>query len=180
MSSKEIRDLVKEAKNGSAEAFGELYEEYADEMFNYACWYLGDKYRAEDAVGDAVCNAFASVGSLKNVNAFKSWIFKILVRSCQKQLKYIIDQRSEQDIDTLNEASRDSDIVETQSLKQALSILSQDDRSIVLLSVVGKYTSREISEMLGLSPSAVRSRLMRATDKLYAFLSEERSDKNEA
>lgn len=176
MSSKEIRDLVKASQNGSAEAFGELYEKYSDEMFRYACYYLGDRFRAEDAASDAVCSAFSSVHTLKNADAFKSWIFKILIRSCQKQLKYIIGQRREQDFDTLNEASHDGDFAETTALKQALSILSQEDRSIVLLSAVSKYTSREIGEMLGISPSTVRSRLKRATDKLYAFLSEERSD----
>lgn len=180
MSSKEIRNLVKSAKDGSAEAFGELYEKYSGEMFNFACYYLGDKYRAEDAVSDAVCNAFSGINTLKNTNAFKSWIFKILIRSCQKQLKYIVEQRNAKDFETLNESTYFNDFAETTALKQALSILSQEDRSIVLLSVIGKYNSREIGEMLEISPSTVRSKLMRATNKLYAFLNEERSDNDDA
>ena len=179
MSSREIRDLVKSAKNGSAEAFGELYSIYSREMFSYACYYLGDKYRAEDAVSDAVCSAFSSVGTLKNPDAFKTWIFKILIRSCQKQLKYIVEQRSTENVDELDEISQDGNFEETAALKQALATVSDEDREIVLLSTVGRYNSREIGEMLGLSPSTVRSKLMRTTDKLYAFLSDERSEKDE-
>ncbi len=179
MSSKEIRDLVKAAKDGSTQAFGELYEKYSGEMFNFACYYLGDKYRAEDAVSDAVCEAFSCIGTLKKADAFKTWLFRILIRSCQKQLKYIVEQRTTFDIETLKTASAEDDFVETTALKQALSTLSQEDRGIVLLSVVSKYNSREIGEMLGLPPSTVRSKLMRSTDKLYAFLNEERSDKDE-
>lgn len=179
MSSREIRDLVKSAKKGSAEAFGELYELYSREMFSFACYYLGDKYRAEDAVGDAVCSAFSSVHTLKNPDAFKTWIFKILIRSCQKQLKYIVEQRSTENVDELNEPSYDGDIDDKAALKQALATVCDEDRQIVLLSTVGRYNSREIGEMLGLSPSTVRSKLMRTTDKLYAFLSDERSEKNE-
>lgn len=179
MGPKETRDLVKKAKNGSAEAFGELYEKYSGEMYAFACYYLGDKYRAEDAVSDAVCSAFSSLKSLKNPDSFKSWIFKILLRSCQKQLKYIVEQRKMKDFSELNVAVQADDIDEKTALKEGLSLLSDEDRTIVLLSTVGKYTSREIGEILGLLPSTVRSKLSRATDKLYLFLSEERNERRE-
>ncbi len=179
MGPKETRDLVKKAKNGSAEAFGELYEKYSGEMYAFACYYLGDKFRAEDAVSDAVCSAFSSVGKLNDPDAFKSWIFKILLRSCQKQLKYIVEQRKTKDYSELNVAVQATDIDEKTALKEALALLNDEDRTIVLLSAVGKYTSREIGEMLGLLPSTVRSKLSRATDKLYSFLSEENGERRE-
>ncbi|MDD6021046.1 MAG: sigma-70 family RNA polymerase sigma factor [Oscillospiraceae bacterium] len=181
MSSKEIRNLVKAAKGGNAEAFGELYEIYSGELFSYACYYLGDRYRAEDAVSDAVCSAFSSVQTLRDPGAFKTWIFKILMRSCQKQLKYIIEQRSQQDIDALGDREAGGcDADEAEALKQALSSIGEEERQVVLLSAVGQYNSREIGRMLGIPASTVRSKLMRTTDKLYSFLNEERSEKDES
>lgn len=173
MDPKEIRNLVKSAKSGNVNAFGELYEMYSGEMYAFANYYLGDKYRAEDAVSDAVCSAFSSVRTLKEPNAFKPWIFKILLRACQKQLKHIIRQRETKELTDLSDKVHKDYIDEKIALKQALLTLNNTDRSIVLLSTVGKYNSREIGEMLDMLPSTVRSRLSRATDKLYSFLSEE-------
>ncbi len=180
MSSKEIQILVKEAKSGNAEAFGELYALYNREMFGYACYYLGDRYRAEDAVSDAVCEAFAGIESLRNAEKFKSWLFKILLRSCRKQMRYIISRRSETDIDAMTQSIPGHYSFEEESeLKQVLSLLKDDEREILLLSCVGKYKSREIGDMLGMPPGTVRSKLKRSADKMYQILTDERSGEDE-
>lgn len=176
MSSTDIRKLVRLSKEGSANAFGELYEIYSRDMYNFAYYYLGDAYRAQDAVSDAVCNAFASVGSLKKDSAFRAWLFTILLRSCQKQLKYIIEQRNISDIEEQGEIpSEDNDFRVTVELKEALLQLSEEERQIVLLSVVCSYKSSEIGEMLSMPSGTVRSKLSRATDKLNVFLGNEGS-----
>lgn len=176
MSSTDIKKLVKLSKEGSARAFGELYEIYGKDMYNFAYYYLGDTYRAQDAVSDAVCDAFASVRTLKKDAAFKSWLFTILLRSCQKQLKYIIEQRNISDIQEHTEIkAEDNDFQLTVELKEALSQLSEEERQIVLLSVVCSYKSGDIGEMLSMPSGTVRSKLSRATDKLYKIMSEEGS-----
>ncbi len=176
MSSTDIKKLVKLSKNGSTKAFGELYEIYSKEMYNFAYYYLGDSHRAQDAVSDAVCSAFISINTLKKDNAFKSWLFTILLRSCQKQLRYIIEQRNTSDIQEHTDIkATGNDFRLTVELKQALSMLSEDERQIVLLSVVCSYKSGEIGEMLSMPAGTVRSKLSRATDKLYEIMSEEGS-----
>ncbi len=176
MSSTDIRKLVRLSKQGSTNAFGELYEIYSKDMYNFAYYYLGDTHRAQDAVGDAVCAAFSSIRTLKKDSAFRSWLFTILLRSCQKQLKYIIEQRSISDIEEHTEiSSGDNDFRITVELKEALLQLSEEERQIVLLSVVCSYKSGEIGEMLSMPSGTVRSKLSRATDKLCRIMSEEGS-----
>ena len=176
MSSTDIRKLVRLSKQGSANAFGELYEIYSKDMYNFAYYYLGDTYRAQDAVSDAVCSAFSSIGKLKKDSAFRSWLFTILLRSCQKQLKYIIEQRNSEDIEEhTGISSEDNDFCVTVELKEALLQLSDEERQIVLLSVVCSYKSGEIGEMLSMPAGTVRSKLSRATDKLCRIMNEEGS-----
>ena len=81
--SAQINELVTLAKNGDAEAFGELYELYYKEMFYYACCVTGSDELAQDAVSEAVLAAFRQIGSLKKAEAFKGWLFKILCASCK-------------------------------------------------------------------------------------------------
>ena len=55
-------------------------------------------------------------------------------------------------------------------LKDALHSLSPDERQIVLLSVIGRYKSREIAEMLDMTPGSVRSKLSRSLEKMREIL----------
>ena len=55
-------------------------------------------------------------------------------------------------------------------LKEALAILSPEDRDIVLLSAVAGYKTREIADMLHLNHATVRSKLSRALAKMKTFL----------
>lgn len=177
MSSEKIHSLVRKAKSGDREAFGDLYEIYSREMFSFARWYLGDTYFAEDAVSEAAISAFVSVKNLKETDKFKSWLFTILLRKCQKMLKDIIGMRQTSDIEEVNETAKETSPEQRAELKEALSVLGDEDREILLLSSLGNLTSTEIGEMLGIPSGTIRSKLSRATDKLYDVLSE-RSAKN--
>ncbi len=172
--SAQINELVTLAQGGSAEAFGELYELYYKEMYRYACCITGSEDLAQDAISDAVLSAFRQIKSLKNPDVFKGWLFKILCASCKRQytenrqktsLVYIDDG----DTDFADPAGFDG-IEISVDLKKAIAKLSKEEQEIVLLSVVSNYKSHEISEILGITASTVRSKLNRALKKLRKTL----------
>lgn len=172
--SAQINELVVQAKNGSAEAFGELYELYYKEMYCYACCVTGSELLAQDAVSDAVLSAFRQIKSLKNEKAFKGWIFKILCASCKryytenqktKSLVYLDDENG-----GFSEPASFESVELSVELRRALDALSPEEKEIVLLSVLGNYRSHEISEILGITPSTVRSKLKRSLKKLRISL----------
>lgn len=172
--SAQTRELVTLAKNGNAEAFGELYEIYYKEMFCYACCVTGSESLAQDAVSDAVLSAFSQIGSLRNEQAFKGWLFRILRISCQnrytagekaKSLVYIDDGNS-----GLMELPAPERLEISVELRQALERLSPDEKEIVLLATLDGYKSHEISQILDIKPSTVRSKLKRALKKLRTEL----------
>ena len=175
--SAQIKDLVTMAKNGSAEAFGELYELYYKDMYCYACYITGSETLAQDAVSDAVLSAFKQIKSLKKAEAFKGWLFKILCAACKR---YYTENQKKKDLVYLDDenggftepASYES-IELSVELRRALDILSQEEREIVLLSVLGNYKSHEIADMLDYPSSTVRSKLKRALKKLRTALGEE-------
>ncbi len=85
MSSSLIENLVVQAKNRDAEAFGELYSYYAKDMYRFALYYTGQAYLAEDAVSEAVLNAFQNIEKLQKVGSFKPWLFSILFNCCKRR-----------------------------------------------------------------------------------------------
>ena len=171
MSSKIIDNLVSSAKNGNAEAFGELYEIYAKDMFRFAYYYLGSYSLVEDCVSECVCIAFQKIGSLRKASAFKSWLFKILHNCCNSALKEKIIAEGNVEISSLSDLSQEDDnITEKLSLKQALALLSDEDREIVILHFCQGYTSKEIGEILGIKDATVRSKILRSGEKMRKFL----------
>ena len=172
--STQINELVARAKSGSAEAFGELYELYYKEMYCYACCVTGSELLAQDAVSDAVLSAFRQIQSLKNEKAFKGWIFKILCASCKRyytenqkknSMVYLDDEHG-----GFNEPASFESVELSVELRRALDGLSAEEKEIVLLSVLGNYRSHEISEILEIPPSTVRSKLKRSLKKLRDLL----------
>ena len=169
--SSEINNLVKCAKNGSVEAFGELYEIYCKDMYRFAYYYLGASAPAEDAVSECVVIAFEKIGSLRKASAFKPWLFKILHNCCNKALREkMLSMQNVEYSSLLNLSAEGKDENETISLRNALAQLSDEEREIVILYYASGYTSKEIGEIMGLKDSTVRSKIMRSGEKLRTYL----------
>lgn len=162
---------VRRAKDGDSAAFAELYAAYADDLYHFALYYLGNSADAEDAVQSALLTAYRSLPSLKKNAAFRSWLFKILSNQCRDCLRartrsYKIVPL--EDADGADPASLDAFDDDVLSL---LAPLSETERSVLLLSVLGSYTGDEIAGMLGLRPGTVRACKSRALAKLRRDLS---------
>ena len=59
--------------------FIRLYETVYKDLYRLAYYYMGNPQEAEDAVAESVLKAYEKFGTLRNKEAFKKWIFKILV-----------------------------------------------------------------------------------------------------
>ena len=59
---------------------------------------------------------------------------------------------------------------ELYELKAALDSLTPDEKQIVLLSVIGRYKSSEIAEIMDMKPGSVRSKLSRSLEKMRDIL----------
>ena len=166
--------LINEAIAGSRESFCRLYGEYKDKLYRYALYRLGDPSDAEDAVSECVLAAWRGIGGLRSEKAFGSWIFRILSACCASRIKEAIMTRESMERmqgesqGSMYSSSSPSLSVE---LAEALSILKEDEREIVLLSIVGGLNSNEVSALTGLAPGSVRSKLSRSLAKMREFLS---------
>ena len=164
--------LISEAIAGSKEAFCELYGQYKDRLYRYALYRLGDPTEAEDAVSECVLAAWQRIGTLRSEKAFGSWIFRILSNCCASRIKEMIGTReSLEHIYEAGAAGTSSPASLSIELGEALSQLAEEERNIVLLSIIGGLNSNEVSELTGLSPGGVRSKLSRSLAKMREFLS---------
>lgn len=174
----ELKELVVRSKQGDVHAFAKLYEHYSNQMYRFAFYYLGAKEDAQDAVQDAVCEAFKAINSLKNDDSFKPWLFKILSNCCKKQITKCITGREviteiKEEETFLNE----SEMSDALLLKSEILSLDEQEREIILLCVVCGYNSKEVSKIIGIPAGTVRSKLSRTLIKLRKSLEEDRYEK---
>lgn len=178
--SAQLKELVILAKAGDADAFGELYKLYRKEMYTYACCVVGDSFIAQDAVSEAVLAAFKEISSLKNPDSFKGWLFKILNAACKTQynkMKATLQIDENYDVAT-GGGLENLDL--SQDLKNAMSILSQEERQIILMSIIFGEKSSDIAEMMDMPAATVRSKQQRALlkmrSKMKGYETERRND----
>ena len=164
--------LISEAIAGSKEAFCALYGQYKDRLYRYALYRLGDPTEAEDAVSDCVLAAWKSIGSLRSEKAFGTWIFRILSNCCASRIREMIGTRG--NLERIYQEGADRVSAPSSlsvELGEALAQLREEERDIVLLSVIGGLNSSEISSLTGLAAGSVRSKLSRSLAKRREFLS---------
>lgn len=160
---KDFKTYAALAREGDTEAFAKLYSLVYKEMYHTAIFNLRNEHDAYDAVSEAVIDAFSSISKLKNEEAFKGWIMKILFAKIkQKQKEYLNFN------DDLNDEIQISDNFDFENieLKETMNNLDDQSKAILTLSVLGGYKSFEIAKIYGMKASSVRSKLMRIKEQL--------------
>lgn len=167
---KDFKTYAALARKGDTEAFAKLYSLVYKDLYHTAVYNLRNEHDAYDVVSEAVMDAFSSIGRLKNEDAFKSWIMKILfVKIKRKQKEYMC---LDEDIDDLNDEVLVSGSFDFENfeLKEAMNNLDHESKALLTLSVLGGYNSFEIAKIYGMKASSIRSRLMRIKEQLRLSL----------
>lgn len=149
------------------EQFLELYETIYKDLYRLAYYYLENAEEAEDVVSETVLKAYEKFDSLRKKEAFRAWIFKILVNQCMTHLrKKSAKGMAEIVEEPFFEPKLEDDII----AEDMLSVLSKEERQIVALAVFGGYKGEEIARILHMKHSTVRSKYRRALKKLEQHL----------
>ena len=163
--------LIEYSKQGDSNAFAQLYEEYAQEMYRYSVYMMGNKQDAEDVVQEAVLSAWRNIHTLNDDSVFKVWLFKILTNRCKTELMKRNKVPDTLPIDEYDFLASEEDNTFSADLKDALRQLTPPDGQIIILSVICGFKSYELADIYNMTPSTVRSRQKRALEKLKAILS---------
>jgi RNA polymerase sigma factor (sigma-70 family) len=124
----------------------------------------------EDAVQESLLQVSRKLGSLRELECFASWLFRIVKRECNR-LKRGRKLLTGQDIPECLLPVVYPDPVEwRQDVAAALESLPLHYREVILLRDLEGLTIEETAEQLGLSREAVKSRLHRARVVAREFL----------
>lgn len=148
------------------EVFAKYYKSVYQDMYRFALYTLRNPHDAEDVTGEAVADAYASIGKLRDPQAFRGWIFKILSNKCKRKLKEYADRTEE----LAGQLYVQECMEEGVQVRQAFFALSDEERLLIALKVFGGYKSYEIGAMMNMNDNTVRSKISRGLGKLRKLL----------
>lgn len=173
----DYKEDISLAVKGDCDAFARLYAVIYKELYAFALYSLRNESDAQDAVSDAVIDAFAGIKRLRDEQAFKAWFFKILSAKIKRKQKEYANMPQ---YDENNEVGDSFSGFERIELESAMQILGAEERLVLTLSAIGGYKSKEIAKMCKMKDATVRSKISRAKHKLADILQlDERSALNE-
>ena len=137
--------------------FAELVTGCTDTLYRVSMSMLRNEHDAQDAVHDAILAAYANRSKLKHEEYFATWLTRILINECKKQLK---KRKHYADIgdDLPDIASRDNPYLSVE-IGEAIDSLPQKIRLTVILFYVEDYSISEIKDILHVPEGTVKSRL---------------------
>ncbi|MBQ8396292.1 MAG: sigma-70 family RNA polymerase sigma factor [Oscillospiraceae bacterium] len=175
-------ELVKKAKKGDSKAFAELYSAIYKELYYYALCNLNNQDDAADAVSDAVLDAFSGIKNLRDEDAFKGWMLRILTAKIKrKQAEYVRDREYLTSTIMTDDDGEDviMDIPTRESKYEGIELLdhieslSQNEKMCFSLNAIYGYTSDEISKLTGINAATVRTYLARGKTKLRKLIDDD-------
>jgi len=170
-------------------AYDELVRTYSGSIFHVAYRMLGDSAEAADAVQEIFLKVFRNIAGFKGEAALKTWIFKIAFSEILNRLRWwkrrhryattsLDDQPNGNGVRAANSVASPSPTPEQVlqskeeegAIQLALSRLSKDHRSIIVLRDIEGFSYTEIADVLAVSIGTVKSRLARARADLKKSL----------
>ena len=136
------------------ENFTSLILDCEKTLYRISISMLKNEKDAEDATQTAILTAFEKLSTLKEEKYFKTWLVRILINVCNKQLKQK-GKFTELQVDIpKTDASIESIEVQT-----AIENLPIKIRQVVVLHYIEQFSTKEISEILKIPKGTVLSRL---------------------
>lgn len=156
-------------------AFDAVYAELFDDVYAYFNLCFGAQ-AAEDLAQEVFLRVWKAVDGGKIPDNWRAWVFRCAVNLKNDFLrrKYAENNVQEQTILESAPAPTQTDDPERLAVGQALAALSAEARELLTLKSFG-FTSEEIGGLLGISASAVRTRLQKAKQNFAENLQKEES-----
>ena len=171
----DLDDTVTAAREGCRDAFGDLVRATYSDTYKHALRLVGNVDDAHDVAQDTYLRAFRALRGFRGEANIATWLYRITANSAHS----LIDRRRRTsasplsddlpvvDVQLPHDPAASAELADLRSrLVEALSVLPEKLRSVLVLRDIYDLPHEAIAERLGISESAAKVRLHRARQKL--------------
>lgn len=149
--------------------FAARTEAVKQRLYRTAYLYLGSEADALEAVDEAVYQALRALKKLREPDFFETWITRILINECHRELRRRKRLTGEEAIPD----AAGPDVYDALPLKEAVRRLPEELRVVVILRFFAGYTQAETAAALDIPQGTVATRQRKALQLLRLELGEE-------
>lgn len=166
-----LAHAVTSAAAGDEVAFARIVAAHHDDMARVAYVVCRDADLAQEAVQEAWSVAWRQLGRLREPDRLRAWLVAIAANEARQALRRdrrrAVRELAFQPAGGSQGIGTDpGSLAQAMDLRNALTRLSADDRSLLALRYVAGLDATELSRISGLSPSGTRARLARLLSTL--------------
>lgn len=172
--------LVARAKAGDQQAFQRLIEVHAPRLLKIATATLRDKSDAEEAVQDALAQAWLKLDTFDSERRIGPWLARITLnkaRDLARRMRWrrllvpwSIDDHNDASGPDPVEAIADRDLL--RNLERSIADLPDSLRDAFVLVTIDGRSQAEAAEILDITEKAVETRIYRARNSLRKIITE--------
>ena len=165
----EVGRLVARARAGDRQAFGELYDRYAERVFRFALARLPEPADAEDLVQRVFLKAIEALPRYEERGLpFGAWLFRIarnalIDRDRVRRPTLPLDDAAQAHAAEHEQPARAVELsAEQERVRAALAALTAEQRDVLVYRYFAGLTPSEIAALMGKREGSVRSLQFRA------------------
>ena len=175
----EPREVIARARAGDADAWGDLYREYAPAMFRFCRRALPTREDAEDATMEIFMKLRDKLNQYDETRSFSAWLYKVAANHCWDLLRRrkIRQDKETDDLENVPLEHPDPSQLErlieqrtSEEVRRALDKLGARARMALVMRYYSDMSYDEIADALGVRRAFVGVVLLRARHELRQAL----------
>ena len=158
-------DIIDKAISGDYEAFGELYQENIQRIYNYIYYRTGNRSDAEDLTARVFQRALRHIQTYKKTEVpFSAWLYRIahnlvanFYRDNNRKREVPIE---EQEFNLPQPEHLETTLIKNEEVESILKVIRQlpsDRQLVIILKFVEDMSNLDIARILGRSEGAIKS-----------------------
>lgn len=182
-----VKNRIRQVKNGDQNAFSEIVELYKDKVYILCYRMLGNSHEAEDIAQEAFIRAYMNIDSYNIDKKFSTWLYRIATnlsidRIRKKKPDFYLDAevKGTEGLTMYSQVASDTPLPEDeveslelqQSVQEEILKLPEKYRAVIVLKYIEELSLKEISDILGLPISTIKTRIHRGREALRKQLRE--------
>lgn len=164
--------LIEECRGGNFNNFRKLIELTSPFAYSVAFRILGNEDQAKDVAQETMITIWQKLKKIKSAEVYKTWIYRIVVNKCYDHMRkrkrnpeFVTDEQTWELIS--NRISVEPSVtLENSEISKIIGILTEKlsprQKAVFVLSDLEGMSNDEISEITGISKSAVKANLYHA------------------
>jgi len=159
---------------GDPDAFADLYDAVADQVFHYLVTQTGSRDDAADLLQESITRVYRYRKRLANVENLPAYVFRIARNEVMRwRRRHTPTLASAKLLFKTADDSTESVLETNELIVMAMNRLSDNCREVIELKAFGKLTFAEIAAVMGKPPGTVATWYRRALDQMRRSLKNE-------